>query len=87
MAEHHPELQRAARYRRLSANLNMYCLLALCGDSVSAPDTRRECWELIKDYRLESLIDLHGRLENRLVILLSYLGSGIFGAVAKRYYR
>lgn len=87
MAEHHPELQRAARDRRLSANFNMYGLLALCGDSVSAPDTRRECWELIKDYRLESLIDPHVRLKNRLGILLSYLGSGIFGAVAKRYYR
>ncbi|MCM1077580.1 MAG: glycosyltransferase [Bacteroides sp.] len=69
-----PQLQRAARDRRLSANFNMFCLLALHDRHGDFDDVSRECWRVIKSYRRESLADPRVRMKNKLGILASYGG-------------
>lgn len=82
MAEKHPELLPAAHDRRLSANFNIFVLSSRHGEK----DVADRCWELIKNYRGESLRNPDVRLKNKAGILLSYLGKRLFLLVSRMVY-
>lgn len=86
MAVSYPSLLPAARDRRLSACFNMYCLLAIHDRAGEHAHVSRECWELIKHYRQESLKNPRVRLKNKLGIIISYLGERVLKAVAPLVY-
>lgn len=69
-----PELLRAARDRRLSANFNIYGLLSVHDREGRYSAIRERCWQLIKDYRLDSLRNPRVRIKNKLGIILSFFG-------------
>lgn len=79
VAQNYPALTPAARDRRLSANFNIFILASRNGRT----DVARQCWQLIRRYRLRSLLNPRVRLKNKAGILLSYAGSKIFSAVAR----
>ena len=74
MHQHNRRLVAAARDRRLSANFNMLIEAA----RHDRPDVTLACWQLIKKYRLRSLVNPKVRAKNRVGILLSYLGMSMF---------
>lgn len=76
IAVNHPSLLPAARDRRLSANFNMLCLLAIHDREGRYADVADRCFALIKSYRRASLFNPRVRLKNKIGILLSYLGRG-----------
>ncbi|WP_300503556.1 glycosyltransferase family 2 protein [uncultured Duncaniella sp.] len=76
IAANHPSLLPAARDRRLSANFNMLCLLAIHDCEGRYADVADRCFALIKSYRRASLFNPRVRLKNKIGILLSYLGRG-----------
>lgn len=97
MAEHHPQLLPAARDRRLSANFNMFGLIAAHTSATDSSDgaiastelysaTADSCWQLIKSYRLASLLNPRVRLKNKLGILASYLGRPVVRMLSKKVY-
>lgn len=81
-----PELLRAARDRRLSANFNIYGLLSVHDREGRYSEIRDRCWQLIKDYRLDSLRNPRVRLKNKLGILVSYLGKAVMAHISKIVY-
>lgn len=83
IAEKYPELLPAAQDRRLSANFNMFALCSINGDN----DTAAKCWEKVKLYRKQSLINPKVRLKNKFGILSSYLGKNFFKQLSKLIYR
>lgn len=70
IAKEYPALLPAARDRRLSANFNMLALASIRNEKTTAD----KCWEIIKKYRRESLLNPKVRLKNKFGILLSYIG-------------
>ena len=86
MAGNCPGLLPAARDRRLSANFNMYCLLAIHDRNGEYARISHECWQLIRRYRRESLLNPHVRMKNKLGILVSYLGERMLKAVSPLVY-
>lgn len=73
-----PIILKAAKDRKFSANCNMFILTSQAGQyHLSA-----ECWEEIKRYRNESLLNSKVRLKNKLGALLSYFGKRAFIAVS-----
>jgi len=83
----YPALLTAARDRRLSANFNIYGLLAVHDREGRYREVRRQCWQLIKDYRLESLRNPRVRLKNKLGVLASLYGETTFALFSKIVYR
>lgn len=79
MAEHCPALVRAARDRRLSANFNIFINASQAGQT----DVARQCWALVRRYRLGSLFDGRVRAKNKAGVLLSFFGSRLFKTFAK----
>lgn len=77
-----PSLLPAARDRRFSANFNIFNLLHQHGNEY--PELARECWQIIRRYRLEALLNPRVRPKNKLGALLSYLGPGITARLAKQ---
>lgn len=86
MERRHPDLLPAARDRRLSANFNMFCLLAVNDRSGRYSRIADGCWALIRRYRRESLTNPRVRLKNKIGILVSYLGAGMLRAVSPLVY-
>lgn len=87
MRLHKPELLSAARDRRLSANFNIFALMMLKTGADEYVEPKRRCWELVKAYRRECLLNGKTRLKNKLGSLISYLGRKPFVAVARFIYR
>ena len=87
MCAPNPALLPAARDRRLSANFNIYGLLAVHDSEDRYRDVRRQCWQLIKDYRLGSLRNPRVRLKNKLGVLVSLCGETTFALFSKIVYR
>lgn len=83
MTRNHPELVKAARDRRLSANFNIFALASQHDDREVAD----RCWSIVKQYRNESLFNPRVRLKNKGGILLSYLGKRVFALAGKIVYR
>lgn len=81
--ENYPDLLPAAKDRRLSANFNMFALCSIHGEKEKA----KECWDIIKRYRKESLFNSHVRNKNKFGILLSFLGKKIFSVAGKIMYK
>lgn len=79
---HYPTLLAAARDRRLSANFNIFALASKNGET----DVANECWDIIKSYRRDSLINLKVRLKNKAGILISYFGKRFFTLVSRIIY-
>ena len=79
----YPQLLPAAKDRRLSANFNMFSLCSIHGDEINA----NECWELIRKYRTDSLLDKNVRLKNKLGVALSYSGKTIFKKISRLVYK
>ncbi len=79
MATNYPGLKRAAADRRLSANFNIFILASANGQ----PEVADRCWEIVRQYRKDSLIDRNVRFKNKAGILLSYLGKNIFKTVSR----
>ena len=79
IAENYPALLPAARDRKLSANFNMFILASANG----RPEAASRCWQVIKEYRLGSLINRQVRLKNKAGILLSYLGRRTFARISR----
>lgn len=86
MAINHQRLLPAARDRRLSANFNMYCLLAIYDKEGLYSDVANECWHIIRTYRRESLLNPRVRLKNKFGIIASYFGSGILKLLSPLVY-
>lgn len=72
LGRNYPQLESAARSRRLSAHFNIYCLLAANGMRNSEIEER--CRKVIKGERGRFLFDPKVRLKNRLGIALTYIG-------------
>lgn len=81
-----PELLRAARDRRLSANFNIYGLLSVHDREGRYREIKNQCWQLIKAYRLDSLRNPRVRLKNKVGILISYFGETVMTWVSKAVY-
>ena len=90
-----PELLPAARSRQLSANFNIFGLLAanpsMPKGGVSSAESKKtadNCWNKIKELRGESLRNPSVRLKNKIGILASYIGGRrIVEAIAGLIYR
>jgi len=80
------DLLRAARDRRLSANFNIYGLLSVHDREGRYRDVKEQCWQLIKEYRAESLRNPRVRMKNKLGIIVSYMGRGVMGLLSKMMY-
>ena len=88
MNESYPQLTKAAKDRRLSANFNMFALMGVSGlRSEEIESAMNGCWNLIRKYRRGCLSDPKVRLKNKLGALLSLFGEKMFLTVAKRVYR
>ncbi len=80
MAERHPELLPAAQSRQLSANFNIFQLIASNEKSVApaerakADEISARCYKKIKELRGRCLRNPSVRLKNKIGILLSYAG-------------
>jgi len=85
MRQHHPSLIPAARDRVLSANFNMYWLMA--ANSIDNPEAKKRCWENIRLYRVQSLINPHVRIKNKIGILLSFTGRRVFTFICSHIHR
>lgn len=86
IAANHPSLLPAARDRRLSANFNMLCLLAIHDRGGEYGDVASRCLGVIKSYRRASLFNPRVRIKNKIGILMSYLGRGCLKSVAPLVY-
>ena len=64
----------AARDRQLSANFNIFLLLADQPECGSYKEVMHECWNVIKGLRRYSLFNRKVRLKNKIGIILSYGG-------------
>lgn len=78
-----PELEAAARSRRLSAAFNMYGLMA--SEPMRFAAERRQVWKLIRQLRGAPLRDPRVRLKNRLAILATYLGGSALLTFLSRF--
>lgn len=87
LMEAYPSLRGCARDRRLSANFNMFCLLAIHDRVGRYRVVSDECWEVIKSRRWECLLDPSVRIKNKAGCLVSYLGRGILSLLARLVYR
>lgn len=80
-ARNRPGLLNAALDRQLSANFNMFALMARNGLGDS-PDASR-CWRTISQLRSGSLANPKVRLKNKLGIMASYLGRRPFQMICR----
>lgn len=87
IGDHIPELLPAARDRRLSANFNMLGLIAAHDADGKYAAVADSCWDLIRKYRRESLLNSHVRLKNKFGILASYAGRGFLELILRFIYR
>lgn len=78
-----PALLPAARDRRFSANFNIFNLIHQNGNEY--PELADECWQIIRQYRREALLNPRVRLKNKLGALISLLGKNLTARVAKIY--
>lgn len=78
----YPRLKGAARDRRFSANFNIFALLSKA-DSGEYSEELNETWGIIRSYRHSELKDPKVRLKNKAGALLSYLGQGLTGWIAR----
>lgn len=75
MLANNPALLKAAKSRQLSANFNMFGLIS-ANKYIQNPHTLSiadQCWDKIKELRLETLCNPNVRLKNKTAIILSYL--------------
>lgn len=79
------EVLKAARDRRLSANFNILGLIA-ANKKKEYENVARSCWDIIKRYRFDSLVNPKVRLKNKAGIMLSYLGYRFASAALGRFY-
>lgn len=79
-------LRSAARDRRLAANFNMLALLERHHPHGHEQEKRR-CWEIIRTHRRECLLNPRVRMKNKLGILASLMGRGVFRALARKMAR
>lgn len=86
MSDHCPALLPAARDRRLSANFNMYCLLAIHDRDGRYASVAKSCMDVIRSHRRDSLMDRRVRIKNKLAILLSMAGEGALRRVSPLVY-
>lgn len=87
VAVNYPRLLPAAHDRRLSAGFNMLGLIAAHDREGRYSQTASDCWTLIRRYRRESLLNPQVRLKNKVGIILSYFGRGVFSLFARQFYR
>lgn len=85
--EHSPELRKAARDRRLSANFNILGLIAANNASEEYKHVCDGAWSVIRSHRRDSLFNSKVRLKNKAGILLSYLGRRLTTRILARHYR
>lgn len=86
-AELSPELLKAARDRRLSANFNILGLIAANNATKEYQQVCDQAWSVIRTHRRTSLFNSNVRLKNKVGILLSYLGRGLTCRILARHYR
>ena len=79
MAKRHPQLLKAARDRRLSANFNIFLLATANGQKEIAD----RCWKMICALRGASLFNPKVRFKNHVGCLVSYLGRGVMNAIGR----
>lgn len=82
-----PEILRAMRDRRMSANFNIFMLSELAarrGDITcrQARDIQADCYAQIQRLRRNSIFNSKSRLKNRIGALISLLGPGILRKIA-----
>jgi glycosyltransferase involved in cell wall biosynthesis len=74
-----PELQRAAADRRFSAYYNIFNLATVNNEQAIAD----RCWQVIKEQRINELLDVHVRPKNKIGALTSLLGRKITEQIIK----
>ncbi len=79
MAKRHPQLLKAARDRRLSANFNIFLLATANGQKEIAD----RCWKVICALRGASLFNPKVRFKNHVGCMISYLGRGVMNAIGR----
>lgn len=82
-----PEILRAMRDRRMSANFNIFMLSELAarrGDITrqQARDIQAGCYARIRRLRSNSIFNSQSRIKNRIGVLISLLGPGILRKIA-----
>lgn len=82
-----PEIHRAVRDRRISANFNIFMLSELAarrGDITrrQARDIQAGCYAQIRRLRRNSIFNSKSRLKNRIGALISLLGPGVLRKIA-----
>jgi glycosyltransferase involved in cell wall biosynthesis len=94
MAANAPRLVMGARSRQLSANFNIFGLIAAHRDElpeaerVRADEIAAGCWEMIKGLRRQSLLNPSVRVKNKIGIILSYIGGRpLLSLFSRRLYR
>lgn len=88
VAENCPELLPAARDRRMSANFNMFVLSeeAVRQGQAAREDIRdlqRQCFDVIRERRFQSLFGPYTRPKNRIGALVSYLGPSVLRLLSR----
>lgn len=88
VAEYCPELLPAARDRRMSANFNMFLLSEEAVRQGQAAredilDLQRQCFDVIRERRFQSLFGPYTRPKNRIGALVSYLGPSVLRLLSR----
>ncbi len=79
-----PDLEKAARDRRLSAYFNIFCLMIANNYNDYALEKR--CWDVIKVERMASLLNPKVRLKNKLGVVVSFFGRPALRLLARMLY-
>lgn len=80
--ERHPSLKGAARDRRFSAHYNI--LLLLLENHITDKTALRRCFNVIKQYRVQTILDPHVRMKNKIGALASFGGIRFIKKLANR---
>lgn len=82
---YYPQLYAAACDRRLSAHFNILGLMA--ANNFKDEELEKRCWNVIKEERMNSLMNPKVRIKNKLGILISFLGKSAYKSAARIFYR
>lgn len=78
-------LKKAACDRRLSAHFNILGLMA--ANNFKDEELEKRCWNVIKEERMNSLMNPKVRIKNKLGILISFFGKSAYKSAARIFYR
>ncbi|MCF0215414.1 MAG: glycosyltransferase family 2 protein [Fibrobacteraceae bacterium] len=81
ISEKYPSLKKAAESTLLSAAYSIWMRTA---DTAEFKELRQKAWKLISLYRMQSLLDGHTRMRNKIASLVSFFGKNFLSMIMKR---